>query len=93
MDKSLGPDVFLIFFYRHFWDIIKLEVVSLFNCLHEGTLQLERINYAHVMLIPKKKGATNVGDFRPINVLNVSVKIISKVLANRLRDVLQDLML
>ena len=54
----------------------------------EGTLQLERLNYANVVLIPKKSGAREVGDFRPISALNASVKIISKILANRLREIL-----
>ena len=56
--------------------------------LFDGSLQLNRINYAHVVLIPKKGEASKVGDFRPINLLNDLLKIILKVLANRLREVL-----
>ena len=53
------------------------------ECLHDKTLQLDRLNYVNVVLIQKKKGeAKKVGDFRPISVLNASVKIISKVLVN-----------
>ena len=39
----------------------------------------------------KKSDAKELGDLRPINVLNDSVKIISMVLVNRLRDVLGDI--
>ena len=56
--------------------------------LHSGDLHIERLNYAHVVLIQKKSEARKVGDFRPISVLNASMKIISKVLVNRLRDLL-----
>ena len=45
---------------------------------------------AHVVLISKKGKAREVGDFRPISVLNASLKIISKVLAKRILDVLGD---
>jgi len=45
-----------------------------------------RLNYASVVLIPKRDEAKEVRNFRPINILNASVKIISKVLANRLRE-------
>ena len=58
--------------------------------LHGGTFQLDRLNYAQVVLIPKKGETKEVRDFRPSRVLNASVKIISKVLANILRDVLGD---
>ena len=58
------------------------------NCLYEETLQLNRLNVAHVVFKPKKGEAKQVGDFRPISVLNASVKIISKVLANRPNEVL-----
>jgi len=67
---------------------VKLKVIWLLEFLHKGTLQLEKINYAHVVLIPKKGEAKKMRDFRPISVLNASVKIISKVLAKRLREAL-----
>jgi len=57
----------------------------------EGSLQLERLNYAQVVLIPKKGKANKVGNFRPISVLIEKVKIISKVLANRLREILREM--
>ena len=45
-----------------------------------------------MVLIPTTRGETKeVGDFRPISVLNVSVKILTKVLANRRKNVLGDI--
>jgi len=61
------------------------------ECLDAGTLQLDRLNHASVVLIPISNIAKEVGDYRPISVLNASVKIISKVLTNRLREVLGDI--
>ena len=40
-----------------------------------GLLQLERLNYAHMVFIPKKNEAKEVGDFRPISMLNTLVKL------------------
>lgn len=40
------------------------------------------------MLIPKKKNASNIEDFRPINLMGCIYKFLSKVLVNRLSKVL-----
>ena len=46
------------------------------------------INATFIALIPKKMGAVEIKDFRPISLVNGVYKIISKVLANRLGVVL-----
>jgi len=45
-------------------------------------------NATFVSLIPKKTGAMDVRDFRPISLVGGIYKIISKVLANRFKSVL-----
>jgi hypothetical protein len=48
----------------------------------------ERANLTHIALIPKKKNPEHVSEFRPISLCNVVYKVISKVLANRLKVLL-----
>ncbi|KAG8099935.1 hypothetical protein GUJ93_ZPchr0013g37985 [Zizania palustris] len=58
---------------------------------HQLTTQLQPINGSYITLIPKKQNPTMVTDFRPISLMNCSVKIISKILANRLQPIIRSL--
>ena len=53
-----------------------------------GNLQMDKVNYSHVVLIPKKTALEYIRDYRPIYLLNESIKIIVKILATRLSLVL-----
>ena len=46
------------------------------------------INSAMIALLPKKDGATCMGDFRPISLVHSIAKLITKVLSMRLADVI-----
>eukprot|EP00253_Pinus_taeda_P007428 PITA_07428 len=48
-------------------------------------------NSAFLALIPKEKGATDFGRFGPISLCNTSYKLITKSIANRLKNVLPDI--
>lgn len=87
-DKAPGPDGFPVFFFQHFWDLIKQDLIDIFNDPHQGDLDYKHINSALIVIIPKKHGASSPQEFRPISLLNSSYKIVSKVLSNRLKQVL-----
>ena len=46
------------------------------------------MSYTHIVLIPKINEPKSVSDYRPISLGNVVSRIVSKVLANRLKQIL-----
>ena len=50
-----------------------------------------RLNKAHIVLIPNKSDAELVGDFRPISLTHIAVKLFAKLLANRARRRMKDI--
>ncbi|GKC60415.1 hypothetical protein Tco_1088013 [Tanacetum coccineum] len=91
VDKSPGPDGFSFGFYRHFWSTIKNDVLEAVNhFLTHGDIP-KGCNSSFIVLIPKVLNANMVKDFRPISLIGSIYKIIAKILANRLVNVLDDI--
>jgi hypothetical protein len=87
-DKAPGPDGFSLAFFQHCWSVVRNDVLAVCNEFHEHC-QFERsLNATFVSLIPKKHGADQIKDFRPISLVGGMYKIIAKLLANRLGVVL-----
>ena len=83
-----GPDGIPVFFYRDCWDTVGPEVMATIEDFWAGRCNMDRLNRAYIILIPKVEGAERIGDFRPISLSNSIYLIIAKVLANQLRTVL-----
>lgn len=83
-DKAPGPDGFPIQFFKQFWDTGKTDLAVLCEDFFWQRANLERINWASIALIPKVDSPVGLGDYRPISLINSSLKIISKLLATRL---------
>jgi mannosylglycoprotein endo-beta-mannosidase len=66
-----------------------MRVIHLFGNLHVENLHW--LNSANVVLLPKKEGAEEVADFRPISLIHGIARIISKMLAIRLAPYMNDL--
>lgn len=87
--KCPGTDGLPVEFYLHFWDSIKLPLLNSiqYELLH-GELSVER-RRGIINLIPKKdEDRRRVGNWRPITLLNIDYKILTKAMATRLQSVL-----
>ena len=81
--------VCLHYFFQNYWHIIKADVVkAISGFFHTGNL-FRTVNETIISLIPKVDKPVFLTNFRPISLCTVLYKIISKILANRLKRVLK----
>jgi hypothetical protein len=50
-NKAPGPDGFPAEFYQVFWNVIKNDLLALFDAFHKGELPLFRLNFGHIILV------------------------------------------
>lgn len=87
-NKAPGPDGMSTLFYKFYWNIIGGEVVEAVSSFFIRGFMLRELNHSFIVLIPKNSNAATVQQYRPISLCNVLYKIVSKLLANKLKRVL-----
>ena len=87
-NKTGGPDGYSAEFFTSTWPIIGPKITeAVLEFFQSGRLQ-KQWNTANLVLIPKKTNASLPSDFRSISCLNTVYKVISKLLASRLKEIL-----
>ena len=87
-DKAPGPDGFPLAFWSFSWDFVKDEVLGFFKEFHEHGRFVRQLNATFLVLIPKKQTVEDFKDLRPISLVSGLYKILTKVLANRIKKVM-----
>lgn len=86
--KSTGPDGYPSEFFRTAWPVIGADfIVSVQSVFKYGFLP-KGVNSTILALVPKKVDSKEMKDYRPIACCNVLYKVVSKILANRLKKIL-----
>lgn len=86
--KAPGPDGLHPLFFQKYWDIVGQKTIDL--CRHafaRSTID-PAVNATLLCLIPKCPNATTLKKFRPIGLCNTSYKLVTKIIADRIRDLL-----
>nr|XP_029148804.1 uncharacterized protein LOC114925364 [Arachis hypogaea] len=89
--KAPGPDGFQAIFYKEFWDSLSNDVCRLVKRAFEGEPLNAAIFDTLIVLIPKVEVPSSLREFRPISLCNVIYKIVTKVLVNRFRPFLSEI--
>ena len=91
-NKSPGCDGLSIEFYRKFWNKIGSKLVDTINYgKREGQLSLSQRRGIITLIHKKGKPEDKLKNWRPISLLNIDYKIMTKTLAKRLEKVVSHL--
>lgn len=87
-NKSPGPDGFNFNFIKKEWDLLKQDVSSFVSEFHQNAILPKGITTSFLALIPKNNHPQTLSEYRPICLISSLYKILSKILAARLKQVL-----
>jgi hypothetical protein len=93
IDKSHGLDGFNGLFIKKCWSIIKVDFYALFDGFYKGQADLQSINNSFITLMPNSSTPSGLNDFIPISLLGGPIKLITKLLAERLQKVITKLIM
>ncbi|GAU44256.1 hypothetical protein TSUD_400020 [Trifolium subterraneum] len=87
-NKSPGPDGFNFNFLKTCWNVVKDDFMNFFHEFHQHAAFPKGFTASFLTLIPKKDHPQNLSYYRPISLIDCVYKVLSKVLASRLKKVL-----
>ncbi|XP_058739141.1 vacuolar-processing enzyme alpha-isozyme-like [Vicia villosa] len=87
-NESSGPDGFSFEFFKRCWEIVKKDVFKFVDDFYKDATLLKVATSSFLTLIPKISNPQSLSDFRPICLVGSLHKILSKLMAARIKVVI-----
>lgn len=87
-DNSPGPDGWGVEFFKGLYEILGQDLLAVVDESKRNKMILPAFNSTFIALIPKKDSPSSFEDFRSNSLSNVVYKVITKIIANRIKSIL-----
>ncbi|KAK1609205.1 hypothetical protein QYE76_032878 [Lolium multiflorum] len=92
IDRAPGPDGFSGGFFKTSWNVIKDDLLRALNKFYDlNEPSFNSLNTAFFVLLPKKEAPSQISHYRPISLIHAFAKLVSKILAARLKPRMDEL--
>ncbi|CAN0870549.1 Putative ribonuclease H protein At1g65750 [Linum grandiflorum] len=89
--KAPGVDGFQPIFYQKCWEVVGVPLANFVANVFREPERIRAVNETLLVLIPKIARPSLITHFRPISLCNVSYKVVTKCIANRLKGLMSHL--
>lgn len=89
--KAPGPHGFHLLFFKEKWDTVGGSIVDFVQHVFAHLTSIGDVNQTLLILIPKGIDPSRAFDFRPIALCNVIYKIVTKILASRIKYIIPNI--
>ncbi|CAI8617144.1 unnamed protein product [Vicia faba] len=86
--KSPGPDRLPVLFFHKYLNIVGEDISNLALEILNSGKDPSSINNTGISRIPKCKTPISPNDLRPISLCNIVMKVVTKTIANRIKEIL-----
>jgi hypothetical protein len=91
-NKAPRRDGICLEFCKHKWETTKQDLLDIMNDMYrEGKITYQQ-KYGIIVCIPKQGNPTCPEDYRPLSLLNTDYKLLTRIIANRLRIWMKDIL-
>lgn len=89
--KAPGPNGYQLGFLKKTWEATGQDVHKFVQGVLNGDDVSEEDTEAILVLVPKATKPSLLKNFRPVSLCNIRIKLVTKVLANKLKLLLKEL--
>ena len=90
--KSPGPDGICNEFYKLTWDYCKENILQIVNCMFTEGACTRQQKHGSIVCLPKSQYPITPEDYRPLTLLNTDYKLLTRIIARRLKTWTEDIL-